>query len=118
MKGIDRELTCLLDIDPDQLNKYSFHSAILNSKNNRHPLDDYIRDIGDGNIVVQDGEIVKIKEKSLWLSWNTWYPNINRWGGRPYLLTFMQFRPEWNDVWLFGGIFKVTLNIPEEVYLK
>ena len=90
------DLAHLLDIDPDKLHEYKFHSAVWNGR--KRPLDDFIK----------DGEIAGEGEESAWWWWQAWREDgqKNRWT-RKYILSFMRVYPEGKNVWLFGGIFEV-----------
>ena len=102
------DLAKLLDIDLDKLHEYKFHLAVKDKKKNIDPFDAFIED----------------KEKAGEVGSNCWWWQAAygegrekyRWGEATHILSFMRFRPEGDDAWLFGGIFQVTGRDKEEHY--
>ncbi len=96
------DLAKLLDIE--DLKYYKLHLAVRSSpgQGRKDPVEAYLKDGRDA------GEV-----DTAWWGWHAWCEGEDRWRGRPYVLSFMRVYPD-NDVWLFGGIFKVReLDIPQ-----
>jgi len=73
------------------LKEYKAHLACWNG--DTHPLDDFVRD------------------RKEWDRWNEWRPDKNRFN-RKYIFSLIEFYPEPQGNWLFGGSYRVVDRLP------
>lgn len=78
----------------DDVTAYKVHFGRWNGK--EQPLDAWVRD------------------RLNWDGWQRTWPSKNDFN-RPYIFSLMKFYPE-VDVWLFGGIYRVTARHPGRCY--
>lgn len=81
-------------LNVDNPEEYKLHAARWNGEN--QPLDVYARD------------------RDEWVGWNTWGDSRDVYN-LPYIFSLIDFYHEAN-VWLFGGIYRVTERYEEENY--
>ena len=73
----------------EESERYNYKLHLAQSANNYQPLDVYTQEGFDG-----------------WQNWQVHRGDVNRFN-RNYIFSLMQFYPEGDDIWLFGGIFEV-----------